>query len=109
LTFIDPHGLRNERDFWDSSKIMLFKKLKEEIQPQVNNKKLVLNSFVLQPPPGFRDARVDKWHRDDDPLNQIELHEYARSRNVFEIPTEGTRSGPNGYIDLMVRKILGLD
>lgn len=108
LSFLDPHGLRNERDGWNSEKIMLHRRIKE-IEAKLGNTDLVLNSFILQPPPGFRDAAIDRWHREDDPLRQSDLAEYARSRNVFEIPVEGNRSGPNGYIDLMVRKVLGVE
>lgn len=105
LSFIDPHGLRNERDGWNSEKIMLHRRIKE-IEAKIGNENLVFHSFILQPPPGFRGAAIDRWRRDDDPLNEIELAEYARSRNVFEIPTEGNRTGKDSYIDLLIRKIV---
>lgn len=107
LSFIDPHGLRNERDGWNSEKITLHKRIKE-IEKRLGNQNLVLNSFILQPPPGFRDAAIDRWRRDDDPLNQIDVHKYARTRNVFEIPTEGNRTGPGSYLDLIIKRILGV-
>lgn len=107
LNFIDPHGLRNEQSGWNSDKIKLHLSIKE-IEQKISNPNLILDSFILQPPPGFSDAAIDRWHREDDILRQVPLVEYAARRNVYEIPTEGNRSGPNGYIDQLVRKIVGL-
>ena len=74
LTFIDPHGLRNEANQWDSDKIGLHVSIKEkenEIKLKVPN--LILNSFILQPPPGFISTGIDGWHREDDPKREIPL------------------------------------
>ncbi|MEI8270237.1 MAG: hypothetical protein WCG45_02615, partial [bacterium] len=106
LSFIDPHGLRNEQQKWDSSKINLHKtiKLKER---EINNPNLILNSFVLQPPPeNLFSTGLDGWHREDDPMRQIPLDDYASQRNVFAITIDGTESGINGYINKMISKII---
>jgi hypothetical protein len=105
LSFIDPHGLRNESNGWSSERIMLHARIKE-IEHRINNKDLILNSFILQPGTGFRGAEIDRWGREDDPQNRMPLDEYAKQRNVFEVPTEGNRTGPGSYIDLIVRRIL---
>lgn len=106
LTFIDPHGLRNEQNKWDSTKINLHKTIKE-LQVRLKNPNLVLNSFILQPPPdGLEQAGLHGWHRDDDPQREIPLKGYAASKNVFEIPIEGNESGAGEYVDLMTTRII---
>lgn len=108
LSFIDPHGLRNEERGWNSQKIQLSKEIKT-LEKRLNSPNLVLNSFILQPfgdnTEGFVDAGVNRWEREDDPLNQIPLDEYAASWNVYAIPRNGNRSGPDGYIDKIITKI----
>jgi hypothetical protein len=105
LTFIDPHGLRNEANGWESDKVNLHKTIKRK-QQELSRDDVILNSFILQPPPGFESAGISRWHRDDDPDRSIELSEYACLRNVLEMPTASNGSGPGGYVDFMIGKIL---
>ena len=106
LTFIDPHGLRNEQLKWDSPKINLYETIKD-LETRIANTNFILNSFILQPPPDdLVEAGLDGWHREDDHLREIALDEYAASKHVFAIPIDGNKSGPGGYIDKIVTKIL---
>src|SRR5262249_32304163 len=77
LSFIDPHGLRNEQLKWDSPKINLYKTIKT-LETQVGKSNFVLQSFILQPPPDdLEEVGLDGWHREDDPLRQVPLNDYA--------------------------------
>jgi gamma-glutamylcyclotransferase (GGCT)/AIG2-like uncharacterized protein YtfP len=106
LSFIDPHGLRNEQLKWDSPKINLYKTIKGlEKKLLINN--FSLNSFILQPPPdNLQDAGLDGWHREDDPKRAIPLDDYAANKHVYAIPIDGNKSGPGGYIDKIITQIL---
>jgi AIG2-like family. len=106
LSFIDPHGLRNEQLKWDSPKINLYKTIKGlEKKLSINN--FSLNSFILQPPPdNLQDAGLDGWHREDDPKREIPLDDYAANKHVYAIPIDGNKSGPDGYIDKIITQIL---
>ena len=46
VAFIDPKGIRNLRGLGDS-KVQLFKRLKEEIEPFLNDKDLNLSSYII--------------------------------------------------------------
>lgn len=109
LSFIDPHGLRNETGGWNSFKIKLFKDIKK-LELDLGNPNLILNSFILQPfgdnSEGLKDAGLDRWQREDDPFNQIDLDEYGATKHVYGIPRDGNKSGPGGYIDKIVTQIL---
>lgn len=106
LSFIDPHGLRNEQGGWDSPKIKLYKSIKE-LEKKLGVSNFKLNSFILQPPPyNLQDAGLDGWHREDDPLREIPLDVYAANKHVYAIPIDGNKSGPGGYIDKMITQIL---
>lgn len=106
LTFIDPHGLRNEQLKWDSPKIHLYETIKE-LEKKLCNDNFTLHSFILQPPPdNLQDAGLDGWHREDDPLRAIPLDDYAANKHVYAIPIDGNKSGPNGYIDKIIKQIL---
>ncbi len=105
LTFIDPHGLRNESG-WESPKISLHSTIKE-LEANLGEPNLVLNSFVLQPPPNsLFTTGLNTWHREDDPAREVLLDEYAANKHVFAIPIDGNISGPGGYIDKIISKIL---
>ncbi len=106
LTFIDPHGLRNEQAKWDSDKIKFYRIIKD-LERGVGQPNLILNSFILQPPPDdLAQAGLDGWHRDDDPLRHVLLDDYAAGKHVFAIPLDGNKVGEGGYIDKIVRRIL---
>jgi hypothetical protein len=106
LSFIDPHGLRNEQNGWKSTKIMMHKSIKEEIETKIGDPNLILSSFILQPGEGFEGAGVHRWSREDDPKHELKIQDYAGRKNVFEIPKDGNKSGPGSYIDLIVQKIV---
>jgi hypothetical protein len=109
LTFIDPHGLRNEQLKWDSPKINLYKTIKE-LEKKLDTSNFVLNSFILQPPPGgLQDAGLQGWHREDDPTRSVPIDSYAADKHVFAIPIDGSKSGKGGYIDQIITKILNSD
>lgn len=106
LTFIDPHGLRNEQQKWESPKITLHKTIKD-LEAKLGRPGLKLASFILQPPPDdLIQAGLDGWHREDDPQRQLPLNEYAAGKHVFAIPLDGNKTGINGYIDKIVATIL---
>jgi hypothetical protein len=106
LTFIDPHGLRNEQNGWDSPKINLYKTIKS-LEAQIGNANFVLNSYILQPPPdGLEEAGLEKWNREDDLKNVIPLDNYAATKHVYAIPIDGNKAGKGGYIDKIVTQIL---
>lgn len=106
LSFIDPHGLRNEQLKWDSPKINLYKTIKG-LEKKLSATNFTLHSFILQPPPdNLQDAGLDGWHREDDPLRAIPLDDYAANKHVYAIPIDGNKSGIGGYIDKIVTQIL---
>ena len=106
LSFIDPHGLRNEQLKWDSPKINLYKTIKG-LEKKLAISNFTLHSFILQPPPdNLQDAGLDGWHREDDPLRAIPLDDYAANKHVYAIPIDGNKAGIGGYIDKIVTQIL---
>jgi hypothetical protein len=105
LTFIDPHGLRNEQLQWDSPKINLYESIKS-IEIALNTKNFILNSFILQPPPyDLKQIGLDRWYREDDKNKEMPLETYAEKKHVYAIPTNYVPN-TNGYIDKMIRQIL---
>lgn len=104
LTFIDPHGLRNEEHAWSSDKIQLFQKL-AELQTEIGNANLRLNSFILDPNGDLLAAGLDRWQRSD-ALPDETLTDYAARQHVYEIPMSGNISSKGGYIDKMVTVVL---
>lgn len=106
LSFIDPHGLRNEQLKWDSPKINLYKSIKG-LERKLAASNFTLHSFILQPPPdNLYDAGLDGWHREDDPLRAVQLDDYAAAKHVYAIPIDGNKAGPGGYIDKIITQIL---
>jgi gamma-glutamylcyclotransferase (GGCT)/AIG2-like uncharacterized protein YtfP len=106
LSFIDPHGLRNEQLKWDSPKINLYKTIKG-LEKKLSATNFTLQSFILQPPPdNLQDAGLDGWHREDDPLRAIPLDAYAAIKHVYTIPIDGNKAGSGGYIDKIITQIL---
>lgn len=85
LTFIDPHGLRNEKSGFRSEKIQLHKTIKE-LEKELNKKELILNSFILTPTPKTE-------------ITHFKESEKAEKYNVLEI-------GEAKYIERMINKII---
>lgn len=78
LTFIDPHGLRNEDGGFSSDKVQLHKYLRTEF-PDVKN--VVLNSFILSASK-FDQSAMQYWERSD---KSIDLKPYSNNLNVYEL------------------------
>lgn len=57
VTFIDPHGLVHARSFIDD-KVTLFKTLKQDIQNELGDADLTLDSYILSP---TRSGNVMHW------------------------------------------------
>lgn len=84
LTFIDPHGLRNEADGFQSDKIQLSNKIKNL---ELNDENLILNSFILSVTP---------------------LHQIAHFRNSEEAEQFNVlQIGGTEYIEKIINKIVG--
>lgn len=106
LSFIDPHGLRNEQLRWDSPKINLYQTIKG-LEKTLSTTNFILHSFILQPPPdNLQDAGLEGWHREDDAFRIIPLDDYAANKHVYAIPIDGNKSGPGGYIDKIINQIM---
>ena len=103
LTFIDPHGLRNEDRAWWSDKIQLHRKLKE-LQISLGNDNLALNSFILDPNGDLQAAGLARWERPDAQHSES-LQDYAARQHVYEIPISGNTSGAGGYLDRILIEI----
>lgn len=95
LTFIDPHGLRNEDAQFLSDKIQLHKYLKTEF-PEV--KGVVLNSFILAPS-SFTASGMQFWERED---KAVDLKTYSNGLNIYELGN----GNDFGYVGEIVAKIL---
>lgn len=59
VTFVDPKGLRNLRGLEDE-KINLHKTIRETIEPQLNDKDIVLNSFIIS---NTSFTEIDFWEK----------------------------------------------
>ena len=75
VSFIDPKGLRNVRGF-ENPKIQLYKLLKSEIEPRLNDPDIVLDSFIVSNTPY---EEISFWNRCGDKSvfrkNHIVFHE----------------------------------
>lgn len=78
LSFIDPHGLRNEDAGFLSDKIQLHKYLRSEF-PEVKN--VILNSFILAPS-SFALSGMNIWERDD---KTTDIKTYSNNLNIYEL------------------------
>lgn len=77
LSFIDPHGLRNEDAQFSSDKIQLHQYLQTEF-PEIKNVRL--NSFILAPS-SFAQSGMQFWERD----KAVDLDDYANRLNIYEL------------------------
>nr|MBA2494989.1 hypothetical protein [Acidobacteriota bacterium] len=95
LTFIDPHGLRNEDSEFSSDKVQLHKYLRIEF-PEIKN--VTLNSFILAPS-SFDISGVRNWKREDE---SIDIKTYSNNLNIYELGNGNDFS----YVSEIVRKII---
>ena len=95
LTFIDPHGLRNEDSQFSSDKVQLHNYLKTEF-PEIKN--VVLNSFILAPS-SFDLSGMQTWERED---KATDIRTYSNNLNIYEL---GNGNDFN-YVSEIVGKIL---
>ncbi len=102
LTFIDPHGLRNEDEGFDSDKIQLHKKIKE-IEGSKDVKGIILNSMILSPNK-LSKTGIIRWK--NAPKNYEELIDFCNSINIFEIGQHASSMGESGYIGAIIDRIL---
>ncbi len=101
LTFIDPHGLRNEDNGFDSDKIQLHKKIKE-LEKSIDIKDVILNSIIISPK-SFKEAGIKRWK--NAPQDDEELIKYCNSLNIFEIG-QNSSLGESAYIKSLFDKII---
>ena len=85
VTFIDPKGIRNLRGLNDP-KIQLFKQLRDEVQPTLNDPTIILDSYIVSNT-DYRD--VSFWGT---------RPEFTDSHVVFQ--------GDENYLDIMFEQIL---
>jgi len=105
LTFIDPHGLRNEQDGSNSDKIQLAEKLKDQKKEFPDVKDIILNSFILSPST-LHDANIRSWltKEENKILNTPEkLREYCEEKSIFEMPQQGVISN---YVEKIIKNTL---
>ncbi len=95
LTFIDPHGLRNEDTGFSSDKIQLHMYLKTDF-PEIAN--VTLNSFILATS-SFDLSAVQNWERPD---KNTDIKTYCNSLNIYELGN----GNDFAYISAIIRKIL---
>lgn len=88
VNFIDPKGLRQIEGF-ENEKINLHQRIRTEIEPQLNDPNLVLNSFIVSVTP-FKELR--HWKGQESPKDFKEKHVFFK--------------GDGEYIGRMIRKVL---
>ncbi|MFN0141342.1 MAG: DEAD/DEAH box helicase family protein [Pyrinomonadaceae bacterium] len=101
LTFVDPHGIRNEDGGFSSDRIQLFKYLREF---QTHNRlpsDLKLSSFILSPTP-FEKTTVKAWSNSGEwDIVMKECHD----NHLIEMSQDGSAT-PFAYIKNIVDMIL---
>ncbi|MCF8227513.1 MAG: DEAD/DEAH box helicase family protein [Bacteroidales bacterium] len=102
LTFIDPHGLRNEDNGFESDKIQLHKKIKE-LEKSIDIKDVVLNSIIISPK-SFKEAGIKRWK--NAPQDDEGLIRYCNLLNVYEMGQYSTSTGDSNYIGNIIYCIL---
>ena len=85
ITFLDPKGIRNLKGF-ENPKIQLYRILKEEVEPRLNDADIILDSFILSVTP-YKEINWEAKREDFD-------------YNHVLFTTE------EGYIDILFKKIL---
>lgn len=100
LTFIDPHGLRNEENGFNSPRIQLHKEIKN-IEANVNNPNLVLNSFILLPS-NSKWNDIEGWNWDRENYNHVK--EYAKTQNILKIRDSESQDNLE-YLEALIGKL----
>lgn len=96
-SFIDPHGLGRAKGFADP-KVQLFQMLQHETEPEIGDKNLSLNSFILSP---TRFGEVMRWGLVVKPEATIEdVKNMFVDHHVYFMKEDGR------YIDKMIHAIL---
>ncbi|MGL4852633.1 MAG: DEAD/DEAH box helicase family protein [Phocaeicola sp.] len=90
VTFIDPKGLRNLRGLEDD-KINLHKTIRETIEPRLNDKDIVLNSFIVSNTP-FKE--INFWEKEASIETFNERHVYFQTEQKMT------------YIEMMLHKLI---
>jgi Type III restriction enzyme, res subunit len=80
LTFIDPHGLRNEDNGFESDKIQLSETIKKL---PVNTEGIILNSFILSPT-SYKEANL-KARFNCSKMTDSEFVVKCKTHNVFDM------------------------
>lgn len=97
VSFIDPHGLGRAKGFADP-KVQLFQMLQHETEPEIGDKNLSLNSFILSP---TRFGEVMRWGLVVKPEATIEdVKNMFVDHHVYFMKEDGR------YIDKMIHAIL---
>ena len=101
LTFIDPHGLRNEDYGFRGDRIRLYEFLKEFEKEHVTMDSLRLNSFILSPTP-LATTTVNAWEKfaDDEEMKKV-----CKEHHIIEMSQPGD-SVPLAYVRQIVNQIL---
>ncbi|WP_400194248.1 DEAD/DEAH box helicase family protein [Hymenobacter sp. B81] len=77
VLFVDPKGLRQVQGFGDP-KVALYKKLEQEIQPQLGDDTLTISSFLVSNTPY---QEVSHWAGQQGPHDFVQHHVYLRGSN----------------------------
>lgn len=101
LTFIDPHGLRNEDSGFRSDRIRLFEYLADFQKEYTGLNDLTLNSFILAPN-SLKDSKVDAWQ---DFADDAEREKVCGEHHIIEMSREGNAT-PLAYIEYIVNEII---
>ncbi len=101
LTFIDPHGLRNEQDGFNSDRIKLSSILGKQQEEFGNVSGVILNSFILSPST-LHDANLTAW---GEFKTIAELRAKCIENNIFEMSQNGDEDSL-AYIRKIVEKTL---
>lgn len=85
VTFIDPKGIRNLRGLQDA-KIQLYQQLKTDVEPSLNDKDIVLDSYIIS----------------NTPYNQVEFwgtkEDFANNHVLFQ--------NDSNYINVLFERVL---
>lgn len=80
VTFVEPHGLEHEKGV-NSPKVSLWKFIRQEVQPKLNDPDITLNSFVISPT-AFKQLKL--WGETIPQLNQQHIFFQKDQQNYIE-------------------------